>query len=99
MLRLTGLGLSIFSKNGKKVHLLAQRLHTNMKLKFSFNTAQFNAQFNQKLASGKYYEVLGYPQGTDTDSLTDSEVKRQYLTMVKKYHSDGVLDLVQKKDN
>lgn len=72
MLRLTGLGLSVFSKNVKKVPLLAQRLHTNMKLKFSFNTAQFTADFNQKFASGKYYEVLGYPQGTDPESLTDS---------------------------
>lgn len=49
--------------------------------------------------SGKYYEVLGYPQGTDPNSLTDAEVKRQYLAMVKKYHSDGVVDPQEKVQN
>lgn len=99
MLRLTCLGLSLFSKTGNKVPYLAQRLNTNMKLKFSFSAAKFTSEFNAKLASGKYYEVLGYPQGTDPNSLTDAEVKRQYLAMVKKYHSDGVIDPVEKKDN
>lgn len=49
--------------------------------------------------SGKYYEVLGYPQETDPNSLTDAEVKRQYLAMVKKYHSDGVVDPQEKVQN
>jgi hypothetical protein len=49
--------------------------------------------------SGKYYEILGYPSGTDLNALTDAEIKRQYLSMVKKYHSDGVVDPLQKVEN
>ena len=42
---------------------------------------------------------MGYPQETDPNSLTDAEVKRQYLAMVKKYHSDGVVDPQEKVQN
>jgi len=42
---------------------------------------------------------LGYPQGTDLSTLTDTDIKRQYLAMVKKYHSDSVVDPTQKLDN
>jgi hypothetical protein len=42
---------------------------------------------------------LGYSSDTNISALTDTEVKRQYLSMVKKYHSDGVVDPVQKLQN
>ena len=96
MLRLASQGLSFLSRNEKRMPFLSQRLGTHLQIKYLFNTVKFSSDFNDKLLSGKYYEVLGYPQGTDLNSLTDADVKRQYLAMVKKYHSDGVVDPTQK---
>lgn len=99
MLRLASRGLSFLSRNDKKMPFLSQRLGTHLQIKYLFNTSKFTSQFNDKLLSGKYYEVLGYPQGTDANALSDADVKRQYLAMVKKYHSDGVVDPQQKVEN
>ncbi len=99
MLRLAARGFSFLSRNEKKMPFLSQRLGTHLQNKYWFNTAKFSSEFNDKLLSGKYYEVLGYPQGTDINALTDAEVKRQYLAMVKKYHSDSVVDPNQKVEN
>lgn len=99
MLRFTTKGFNILTRTQKKPQFLSQRLTTHLSTKYFLSTSKFTSEFNDKLLSGKYYEVLGYPSGTNLDLLTDSEVKKQYLAMVKKYHSDGVVDPVQKLEN
>jgi hypothetical protein len=96
MLRLTSRGFKILTKPLSKVPFHSQIQGTHLAGKSYFTTSKFNSGFNEKLASGKYYYVLGYPSDTNISALTDTEVKRQYLSMVKKYHSDGVVDPVQK---
>lgn len=44
------------------------------------------------MSQGRYYEVLGFPKGTNYSGLTDIDIKRRYLAMIKKFHSDNVLD-------
>ena len=99
MLRKASQGFSFLVKNDKRMPFLSQRLDSHLRKKYLFSTENFSTEFNDKLASGKFYEVLGYPQGTDLSALTDAQVKRQYLSMVKKYHSDVVVDPVQKVKN
>ena len=49
-------------------------------------------EFNNKFKSGLYFEVLGYSPDTTYLRLNDEELKRRYLSLIKKYHSDGFLD-------
>ena len=50
---------------------MAQRLGTHYQVKYLASSGKFSSEINQKLVSGKYYEVLGYTQGTDLSALTD----------------------------
>lgn len=99
MIRLTGQRFTFLLKSSKRVPFLSQRVSSNFQIKYYLSAAKLSSSFNENLQSGRYYEVLGYPKGTEANSLTDAEVKRQYLAMVKKYHSDGVIDPEQKVEN
>jgi len=72
MLRLATQGFSLFVRNDKRLPFLSQRLGSHLQVKFLLSTVKFSSEFNDKLLSGKYYEVLGYPQGTDLNAITDS---------------------------
>jgi hypothetical protein len=72
MLRLASKGFSFLVKNDKKMQFLSQRLGCHLQTKYLFSTEKFSSQFNDKLLSGKFYEVLGFPQGTDPSALTDA---------------------------
>lgn len=92
MLTLPGKRLAFLLSKPNLLPFLSQRLGSHRQIKYLMATAKLSELFNHKLQSGKIYEVLGYTKETDLSKLTDVEVKRQYLAMVKKYHSDGVVD-------
>jgi hypothetical protein len=100
MLRISSVALKTFSMNGKKLPLLSQIINKNFqKIHYFFASAQDKSSFNQLLLSGKYYEVLGFDSNINIFTLSDIDVKKQYLAMIKKYHSDSVIDPVQKLEN
>jgi hypothetical protein len=72
MLRLGLQRFSFLLKKERQLPFLSQRLGCNIQTKYFMSTAKYGSEFNDKLLSGKYYEVLGYPQGTDPNALTDS---------------------------
>ena len=72
MLRKVSQGFFFLVKNEKRMPFLSQRLGSDLQKKYLFSNAKLSTEFNDKLASGKFYEVLGYPQSTDLSALTDA---------------------------
>jgi hypothetical protein len=55
MLRLTSRGFKILTTPLRKVPFHSQIQGTHLAGKYYFTTSKFNSEFNEKLASGKYY--------------------------------------------
>jgi hypothetical protein len=97
MLKLTSILTNPLFLKYSKLPLISQNINKNLKtLKFSFATSQTRQQFNKWLQSGNYIKILGYDPKIDLSSLSDQDIKKQYFAMVKKYHSDTVIDPTEK---
>jgi hypothetical protein len=72
MLRFVPQVFAFIPKNHKTVPFLEQRLFAHFKPRYFFAIPKNRTEFSERLLSGKYYEVLGYPEGTDTSILTDA---------------------------
>lgn len=82
-----------FLKDIQKLSLRSKHIYSHLTIKHYFTSNSMKMNFIMKLQEGKYYSILGFSDSVDILKLSDNDIKRNYLGMVRKYHSDNTVDL------
>ncbi len=79
-------------KNFRKLTLSSKHICSQLNINHYFCTNSIRAQFSKKLQEGKFYSILGFDDKDLIINLSDNDIKRNYLAMIRKYHSDNIVE-------